>query len=147
MEDRMMQRFFALTAALLAATALTLAQSDRTIQVEVTYTGSGTVNASHKIYVALWRSQNAPMSASETPVDVQSLASKTGTVTFKNVQTVPAFVTTAYDPTGKWDAQSEPPAGSSLGMYGKPPNADPIKVEPGKTTKIKLTFGDSDKKQ
>src|ERR1051326_5153960 len=26
----------------------------RTIQVNVTYTGSGTVNASHKIYVALW---------------------------------------------------------------------------------------------
>jgi hypothetical protein len=138
----MRKRLSALTVALLAATALTIAQSsDRRIQVDVTYTGSGTVDAGHKIYVALWNS--ATMDG--PPVEVQPLASKTGTVTFKNVQTVPAYVTAAYDPSGKWDAQSPPPSGSSLGMYGKPPNPDPIRAEPGKITKIKLTFADANK--
>jgi hypothetical protein len=142
-EDRMTQRFYTLAGALLAATALMVAQSGRTIQVDVTYTGSGTVDAGHKIYVALWPSADIDTGP---PVDIQSLASKSGTVTFKNVQTVPAYISTAYDPTGKWDAQSAPPSGSSLGMYGKPPKPDPINVAPGKTTTITLTFNDAHKK-
>jgi len=131
----MTQRFYTLAAALLAATALMVAQSGRTIQVDVTYTGSGTVDAGHKIYVNLWPSADI---GTGPPVDMQSLASKSGTVTFENV-TVPAYISTTYDPTGVWDAQSAPPSGSSLGMYGKP---DPINVAPGKTTKITLTFND-----
>jgi hypothetical protein len=128
---------------ILLATAFAIAQSGRTIQVDVNYTGSGTVDASHKVYVALWGSADFN---GGPPADIQSLDSKTGTVTFKNVQTSPAYVSTAYDPTGKWDAQSPPPSGSSLGMYGrKPPTPDPINVEPGKPAKVKLTFDDSNK--
>ena len=113
----------------------------RTIQVEITYTGSGTVDARHKIYVALWNS--ADMSGGP-PVDLQSVDSKKGTVTFSNVQTVPAYVSAAFDPTGAWDAQSPPPSGSSLGMYTKnPPSPEPIDVAPGKTVKVGITFNDS----
>ena len=62
------------------------------------------------------------------------------------MQAAPAYVSTAYDPTGKWDAQSSPPSGSSLEMYGsKPPTPEPINVEPGKTAKVELTFDDSNK--
>jgi hypothetical protein len=40
---------------LFAASAAAQTSADiRTIQVDITYTGAGTVNASHKIYVALW---------------------------------------------------------------------------------------------
>jgi uncharacterized cupredoxin-like copper-binding protein len=139
----MTKRLYALVGAVLLATAFAVAQAGRTIQADITYTGSGTVDASHKIYVALWDSANFD---GGPPADTQSVESKTGTVIFKNVQTVPAYVTTAYDPTGKWDAQSSPPSGSSLGMYGsKPPTPEPITVEPGKTVKIKVTFGDSNK--
>src|SRR5262249_1806972 len=79
-EDRMTKRFYTLAGALLAATALMVAQSGRTIQVDVIYTGSGMVDAGHKIYVALWRSPNMD----GAPADVQPLASKIGMVTFKN---------------------------------------------------------------
>ena len=138
----MTKRLYALVGALLLATAFAVAQSGRTIQVDIIYAGSGTVDATHKIYVALWDSANFD----GPPADIQSLDSKTGTVTFKNVQAAPAYVSTAYDPTGKWDAQSSPPSGSSLGMYGsKPPTPEPINVEPGKTAKVKLTFDDSNK--
>jgi hypothetical protein len=138
----MSKRLYALAALLCLATVVAVAQAGRTIQVDVTYTGSGTVDANHKIYVALWNSAN--MDAGP-PAEVQSLNSKTGTVTFKNVSTVPAFVSTAYDPSGKWDAQTPPPSGSSLGMYGTPPTPDPIRVEVGKVAKVKVTFNDANK--
>jgi hypothetical protein len=113
----------------------------RTIQLVINYTGSGTVDARHKIYVALWNSADL---SGGPPVDLQSVESKKGIVTFSNVQTVPAFVSAAYDPTGAWDAQSPPPYGSSLGMYAKnPPKPEAIDVAPGKTVKVSITFNDS----
>jgi hypothetical protein len=115
----------------------------RTIQVEINYTGSGTVNASHRIYVALWESSDF---SGGPPAAVESLDSRKGTVTFSTVSRVPAYVSTAYDPTGAWDAQSPPPSGSSLGMYTKnPPNPEPIDVAPGKTVKVSINFDDSAK--
>jgi hypothetical protein len=126
----------------LAVCAVAQTSADkRTIQVDVNYTGSGTVNAGHKIYVALWDSSDM---SSGPPVGVESLDSKKGTVTFSNVARVPAYVSTAYDPTGAWDAQSPPPPGSSLGMHTKnPPMPEPIDVAPGKTVKVSITFDDS----
>ena len=115
----------------------------RTIQVDINYTGSRTVNATHKIYVALWDSLDM---SSGPPVAVLSVSSKKGAVTFSDVQRVPAYVSAAFDPTGAWDAQSPPPSGASLGMYSKnPPNPEPIDVAPGKTVKVAITFDDSAK--
>jgi hypothetical protein len=131
-----------LVGAFLLATVFAVAQTGRNIQVDVTYTGSGTVDASHKIWVALWDSPNPD----GIPVAVKPIDSKTGSVTFSDVQKVPAYASVAYDPTGKWEAQSPPPSGSSLGMYSKnPPAPDPISVEPGKTAKVKITFDDANK--
>ena len=121
------------------------AENGRTIQVDVTYTGGGKVDASHKIYVALWDS--AEMNAGP-PVVTKSLDSKTGTVTFTDIQAVPAYISTAFDPTGTWSADSPPPSGTSLGMYSAhPPTPDPIEVAPGQTAKVKVAFDDTHKVQ
>ena len=127
---------------LCAVCALAQASADkRTIQVDIDYTGSGIVNTSHKIYVALWDSSDT---SGGPPVAVLSLNSKKGTVTFSDVQKVPAFVSAAHEPAGNWDTQFPPPSGSSLGMYSKnPPNPQPIDVAPGKTVKVTITFDDS----
>ena len=126
---------------LFAASGVAQTNAGRTIQVEINYTGSGTVNASHVIYVALWDSSDFN---SGPPAAVKSLDSKKGTVTFSDVQRAPAYITTAYDPTGSWDAQSPPPPGCSLGMYSKnPPKAEPIDVVPGNPVKVSITFDDS----
>ena len=138
----MIRRLYTALGISLLATAFAVAQSGRTVQVDVNYTGSGTVDASHKIYVALWDSADF----SGGPEAVKPLQSKNGSVTFTDIQKSPVFVSAAYDPTGKWDAQSPPPSGSSLGMYAsKPPTPDPITVEPRKTVKVKLEFDDSNK--
>ena len=139
----MTKRHWLSIALVMLGTACCWAQNARTIQVDIAYQGSGKVDASHKIYAALWDS--ADFNAGP-PVAVKSVDSKNGSVTFADVQTVPAYVTTAYDPTGSWDAQSPPPSGTSLGMYTvNPPKPEPIDVAPGKTAKVKRTFDDSNK--
>ena len=122
---------------------LAFAENGRTIQVDVAYTGAGKVDGSHKIYVVLWDS--ADMN-SGPPVETKALDSKSGTVTFTDVQNVPAYISVAFDPTGSWGADSPPPSGTSLGMYSAhPPKPDPIEVAPGKTVKVKVTFDDTNK--
>jgi hypothetical protein len=130
--------------ALFAVCALAQTNANkRTIQVDIDYTGRGTVDANHRVFVALWDSSDM---SGGPPVAVLSVNSKKGAVTFSDVQKVPAYVSAAYDPTGAWDAQSPPPSGTSLGMYSKnPPNPAPVDVAPGKTVKIAITFDDSAK--
>jgi len=119
-------------------------QAGSTIKVTLDYTGSGTVDENHKIYVALWDSPSFTQ-GNVMPAAIQSTSSKTGTVTFSDVKTNPAYVSTAYDPTGKWDGQSgPPPAGSSLGMYSKSPGKpEPIDTAGGKTATATISFDDS----
>jgi hypothetical protein len=140
----MSKRFWITLGLSVLCTVFALAQASadkRTIQVDIDYTGTGIVNASHKIYVALWDSSDM---SGGPPVAVLSLNSKKGTVAFSDVRRVPAFVSAAHDPTGNWDAQSPPPSGSSLGIYSKnPPNPQAIDVAPGKTVKVTITFDDS----
>ena len=114
------------------------------LQVSVNYTGAGTVDDKHKIYVVLWDSPDF-IHGGAMPVDIVPTSSKKGTVTFPDVKKSPAYVSTVFDPKGEWDGQSgPPPEGSSLGLYtkngGEP---EPIAVKAGETAKAEVTFDDS----
>ena len=62
-----------------------------TIRVQINYTGTGTVDESHKIFVALWDSPDFTQPNSQTrPVAVKNVASKNGIVSFSDVQKTPA---------------------------------------------------------
>lgn len=117
------------------------------IQVRVHYSGSGTVDGSHKIYVALWDSPAfvEPSSQGVMPLQIQDVSSKNGTVVFTGVSKSPAYISTAYDPNGQWDGHSSPPpTGSSLGLYSKSPGKpEPINIESGKKATVALSFDDS----
>ena len=133
---------FSVLAATLAAQT-----SGSTLEVEVNYTGSGTVDASHKIVVDLWDTPDFPKDSNTTPpIDAKTMSSKSGKVTFDSVQKSPVYVSLGYDPTGKWDGQSgPPPTGTSLALYSKddPGTPSPIELKPGKTTKISVSLDDS----
>ncbi len=119
-----------------------------TVRVQINYTGTGTVDESHKIFVALWGSPDfAQPNANVMPLAVKNVTSKNGIVSFSDIQKTPAYVSAAYDPTGKWDGQSgPPPTGTSLGMYSKaPPQPAAIDVAPGKSAKVTITFDDRQK--
>ena len=137
-----MKRLSVLLGTLVGCALVAPAQQGMTLQVQLHYTGSGTVNATHKIFVALWDSadfQSAP------PSEVKSATSKNGVVTFADVKKGPVYVSAAYDPSGNWDgASGPPPTGASLGVYSKaPPKPDAIAITPGKGVKITLSFDDS----
>jgi hypothetical protein len=127
-----------------ALTARAQAESSK-LDVQVSYTGSGSVDESHKVYVVLWENPNfVTEEAGAPPIDIKGVSSKSASVQFDNVQTNPVYVSMVYDPSGKWDASSPPPPGSSLGFYAKEPGKPaPVKLEAGKTTKISATFDDS----
>ncbi len=115
-----------------------------TLEVHVNYSGSGTVDEKHKIYVVLWDSP-AFVNGEAMPIELKPTASKHGSVTFSDVKKAPAYVSAAFDPNGQWDGQSgPPPEGSSLGLYSKTPGKpEPIDIAPGKTASIELSFDDS----
>lgn len=146
----MNRRMFMLTgAALFPALVASSETNGAKLIVHLSYTGSGTVNKTHKIYVALWESPDfvKNSSASMQPVAVMPVASKSGVARFNDIQKNPVYVSLAYDPTGAWEAKSDPPVGSSLGLYAKEPGVPaPIQLQPGKTTTISVTLDDSFKK-
>jgi len=120
------------------------AKAGSKLQVHVSYSGKGTIDEKHKIYVALWDSPDFVKSDSMVPFAVQPVSSKDTVVTFEDVQKTPVYVSAAYDPNGQWDAQSPPPDGSSLGLYSKTPGKpEPVGLKPGETVKIELAFDDS----
>lgn len=141
-----MKRLPVIGGALLLGALIAPAQKGLTLQVQLRYTGSGTVDEAHKIFVALWDSPDFTTNGTP-PVAIKTATSKNGTVTFSDVQKVPAYVSAAYDASGHWDGQSgPPPTGTSVGMYSKaPPKPDPIDITPGKIAKVTISFDDTSK--
>jgi len=126
---------------------LATASPGGTVNVKLHYTGSGTVDGGHKIFVFLFNSPDFVNGGSAMPVAVKAATSKDETVTLSNVADTTVYAAASYDPTGNYDGQSgPPPSGSSLGMYSKTPGTpSPINVPAGKTASASITFDDSHK--
>ncbi len=132
---------------IILGSALAAFAESSTLDVAVTYTGSGTVDESHKLYVAVWDSPDFMKGDSGgPPIAMKPVTSKSEVAHFDGLSKSPVYVSMLYDPSGKWDAASAPPSGSSVGLYSTEPGTPaPIKLEPGKTTKISASLDDSQK--
>jgi hypothetical protein len=121
------------------------AAAPRTLKVKLSYTGAGTVDEKHKILVFLFDSPDF-IQGSVMPFSMKSAQAKDETVTFGDIDKSPVYVATVYDPAGAYDGQSPPPSGSSVGMYGTPPDKpEGVKIDEGKTAEIALHFDDTGK--
>jgi hypothetical protein len=81
--------------------ALTTSAQDKSanLEVQVSYTGSGPVDKSHKVYVVLWDNPNfVTEEAGAPPIGLQGVSSKSASVQFDDVQTNPVYVSMVYDP-------------------------------------------------
>jgi hypothetical protein len=116
----------------------------RTLRVKMNYTGAGTVDEKHKIFLFVFDSPSFIQGGS-MPIGGGVTAAKDGTVTVSNLSVSPVYVVAAFDPTGKYDGMSgPPPSGASMGMYMDASGAPgPVKIDPGKTAEITVAFDDS----
>lgn len=136
---------------LLVASVITLAlfagaqtKADRTLKIKLNYTGSGKVDAGHKIFVFLFDSPDF-MQGGVMPIASESATAKDQTVTLSGLSADVVYVAAAFDPNRTYDgASGPPPTGSSMGLYSKEPGKPaPIKLEPGKTAEVELSFNDT----
>jgi hypothetical protein len=118
----------------------------RTLKVKLNYTGTGTVDDKHKIFVFLFDSPDFTQGG-VMPIGSMPASSKNETVKFDDTGKSPVYVTTVYDPSGAYDGMSgPPPSGASLGMYSKTPGTpEPVTIDEGKTVEIELAFDDTAK--
>lgn len=116
----------------------------RTLKAKLNYTGAGTVDEKHKIFLFVFDSPDF-MQGGSMPVGFGSASAKDGTVTITDLAVSPIYIAVAYDPTGGYDGQSgPPPSGASMGVYAKTPGTpEPVKIDPGKTAEITVAFDDS----
>jgi hypothetical protein len=115
----------------------------RTLKVKMNYTGAGTVDEKHKIFLFVFDSPNFTQGG-VMPIGGGATAAKDGAVTVSNLSASPVYAVAAFDPTGKYDGMSAPPSGTAMGMFMDASGAPaPVKIDPGKTVEITLAFDDS----
>lgn len=136
------------------------APASRILKVKLNYTGAGTVDEKHKIYVLLCDSN--PFTAS-TLIDAtsqptppapapgvshilvrESAAGKDSTVTFRELTVSPVYAMAFFDKNGTYNGHLDSVSGAPMGVYGKlPDKLEPIKIDEGKTVQLTLAFDDS----
>jgi hypothetical protein len=116
----------------------------RTLKAKLNYTGAGTVDDKHKIYVFVFDSPDFIQRQDAMPIAFGSTAAKDGLVTMADLSTSPVYLIAVYDPSGAYEGMSKPPTGASLAIYGKNPGEPgPIAIEAGKTIQVDVPLDDS----
>ena len=138
------------------------AATDTVLNVKLNYTGAGTVDEKHKIYVLVFDSDPftaenlaeigaKPAKASaDGPKTTyvlarQGAAAKNQTVSFKALPASPVYVAAFFDQSGTYDGRNDPGHASPSGLYGKPGKPDPVQLTAGKPTEVTVAFDDSTK--
>jgi len=130
--------------ALMFATQSWADGNGRGLRVKVTYTGNGTVDGQHRIYVSVYDTSYIGHQG-DAPLATLSLTENGQTAAFSGLKKSPVYVFAFFDKAGGCDpARCSPPSGAPAALYGKQMGiADPIEIEEGKTAAIEMTFDDS----
>ena len=114
-----------------------------TVKVTVTYTGKGSVDATHKLWVWLFDTPN--IGAGSQPIDQIAIEKNGGDAVFQ-VPAGPVYVAVAFDEKGSMDGQGPPPPGTPISILADAKGA-PRGVTPGDKAAVTLTFNDSRRMQ
>ena len=106
----------ALALVALAAPAI-VAQESGKLKVTVDYTGTGTVDATHEIFV--WVFDNPNIGADSVPIASDALTANGGSLNFSGLPKE-VYLAAAYDEKGDYDGTSgPPPPGTPITIYGE----------------------------
>lgn len=112
------------------------AQNAGPVKVTVTYTGKGTVDASHKLWV--WIFDTPDIGPSAMPIGETSLDKNGATATFNAVQANHVWVAVAYDEKGGFAGMAPPPPGAPIAIHMNAKG--PAAVTPGPNATVAVTF-------
>jgi hypothetical protein len=130
------------TAIVLAASLPLAARGDDagTVKVTVKYTGKGTVDGSHRVWVWLFTSPD--IGPGSMPIAQTSLDKNGMPALFENVAADRVWIAVAFDEQGVMAGDGAPPTGTPIGLYVGSDGA-PRPVTPGDTADATLVFDDS----
>jgi len=110
------------------------------VVVTATYKGKGPVDEKHAIVVFLF--DHPTPTAESRPLGREVIVKNGGSAKFAAVAASPVYVTVVYDEKSNYDGLGgPPPAGTPIGRPMK--DGKPVAVTPGPSTKISVTFDDS----
>ena len=112
------------------------------VSVTVKYTGKGTVDSTHRLWV--WLFDNPNIGPDAIPIGEQSIDKNGGTATFPSVSAKQVYIAIAYDEGGGFMGSGPPPPGSPIALYGaKGPESPAQAVTPGPKAAVTVTFDDT----
>ena len=109
------------------------------VKVTVKYTGKGTVDSDHRIWI--WLFDTPDIGPGAIPINEQSLDKNGATATFEGVTAGKVWVAIAYDEKGGFGGAAPPPSGSPVTLYME--KGTPGLVIPGPDAAVTVTFDDS----
>ena len=119
------------------ATPAIVAQESGKLKVTVDYKGTGTVDASHEIFV--WVFDNPNIGADSVPIANDVLTTNGGSLNFSGLPKE-VYLAAAYDEKGDYDGTSgPPPTGTPITIYGEAGVAKAIPTG-GADAAVSVTF-------
>lgn len=109
------------------------------VKVTIHYTGKGTVDPSHKLWV--WIFDNPNIGPGAMPIDQASIDKNDTEVVFEGVAAGTVWIAAAFDEHGVMMGDGPPPTGSPIGVLMA--DGQPSGVTPGEKGVATLTFDDT----
>ena len=127
----------------LSMAGLVWAAQGRSLNVTVTYQGSGEVSASNAIFLSAWDSPD--FEAGALPIANQVVQENGATVSLENLSSATVYLTALYDAQGGWTGVTAVPSGTPAGVYSTDEFGAPtaIAVGDGQTVDVEFTFDDT----
>ena len=124
---------------ILTAATVTPAAEQSGVKVTVTYTGKGTIDGDHRIWI--WLFDTPDIGPGAIPISEQALDKNSATATFPNIAAGKVWIAIAYDEKGGFVGMAPPPSGSPVTLYRE--KGVPGAVTPGPDASVTVTFDDS----
>jgi hypothetical protein len=116
-----------------------VAKAAGTVKVSITYTGKGTVDTTHRIWV--WLFDTPDIGPGSMPIAELSLDANGSVATFEGVGAKRVWIAVAFDQSGTMHGNAPPPSGSPVGVLLSA-DGSPRSVAPDDEA-VAVTFDDS----
>jgi hypothetical protein len=128
-----------LSAGLVASGSMSAAAD---LKVTIKYTGKGTVDASHRIWVWVFDTPN--ITAGSIPIAELSLEKNGGEAAFSALSADKVWIAVAYDVAGGFTGSAPPPSGAPVAIQADAKGV-PTVVATGDKARVTVSFDDTQK--